>query len=312
MQTAPGMAVLHGRPTVAEVSLGALRHNCREARRLAGDRTRVMAVVKADAYGHGSVAAAQAFVAAGAELLGTSTVAEASPVRRAGIAVPIVVLWGIFAGDVDAVIADRLEPAVWSADALAALAAAGRDAGRPVSIHLKVETGMARLGLDPGDLVEFARVAADTPGVRIAGLFSHLASADTVDTPAIDAQVRCFADVVAALHAAGIDPPVVHLANSAALVSRPDAHWSAVRPGIMLYGYAPAPHLASRAALRPALQLVSEVRQVRPSSRSGRAASACCRSATPTAITGCSRTGRRWWCGAGACPCAGGCAWTTS
>jgi alanine racemase len=245
------------------VSLGALRHNCGEARRLAGDGVRVMAIVKADAYGHGAAAAARAFVDAGAALLGTSTVAEARPVRAAGVAVPIVVLWGAFDGEVDAVLADDLEPAVWSPDALGALGAAASASGHTVGVPLKVETGMSRLGLEPADLVAFADVAARTPGIRIAGVFSHLASADAVETPAVEAQIRRFAAAVAALRAAGIDPPAVHLANSAALISRPDAHWNVVRPGIMLYGYAPAPHLASRVSLRPALQVVTEIRQVR-------------------------------------------------
>lgn len=257
------MAERHGRPTVAEVSLGALRHNCGEARRLAGAGVRVMAVVKADAYGHGAPAAARAFVEAGAALLGTSTVGEAHAVRAAGVTVPIVVLWGAFEGEAETVVADALEPAVWSPEALGALGAAARAAGRTIPIHLKVDTGMARLGLEPADLPAFAEIAARTPGIRIAGVFSHLASADAVESPPVAAQIGRFADAVGALRAAGIDPPDVHLANSAALICRPDARWTVVRPGIMLYGYAPAPHLASQVALRPAMQVVTEIRQVR-------------------------------------------------
>jgi len=257
------MAARYGRPTVAEVSLGALRHNCGEARRLAGDRARVMAVVKADGYGHGAAAAAHAFVEAGAALLGTSTVAEARVVRAAGVSARIVVLWGLFDGEAEAVVADALEPAVWSAETLGALGAVASASGRTVDVHLKVDTGMTRLGLDPADVVAFATVAGRTPGIRVAGVFSHLASADAVETPAVESQIGRFADVVGALRAAGIDPPDVHLANSAALICRPDAHWNVVRPGIMLYGYAPAPHLAPRVSLRPALQVVSEIRQVR-------------------------------------------------
>jgi len=264
------MAARDGRPTVAEVSLAALRHNLGEARRLVGDRARVMAVVKADGYGHGAVDAARAFVAAGAALLGTSTVAEARPIRSGGVDVPIVVLWGAFRGETEAIVADRLEPAVWTADMLAALGAAGNAAGRAVDVHLKVDTGMTRLGLGPSDVLAFADVAARTPGIRIAGVFSHLASADAVETPPVVAQTKRFADVVAALRGAGIDPPAVHLANSAAVICRPDTHGTVVRPGIMLYGYAPAPHLASQTDLRPALQLVSEIRQVRSIER-GRA-----------------------------------------
>ncbi|MGH7893456.1 MAG: alanine racemase [Candidatus Binatia bacterium] len=257
------MQSTHGRPTVAEVSLGALRNNLREAQRLVGARVKVMAVVKADAYGHGAVAASRAFLEAGAAVLGTSNVGEAMELRQAGIRAPIVVLGGAFTGDEEDAAVHDLAVAVWSEDGVRAIAAAATRAGCRVKVHVKVDTGMTRLGLDVGDVRGFGDALGDVPQVEAAGVFSHFATADAVDAAPAQAQIACFSDAVAALGAARIRPEHVHLANSAAVLSQPPAHFTLVRPGIMLYGYAPAPHLAPRAKLKPALRLRTAVAQVR-------------------------------------------------
>jgi len=257
------MTDVGGRPTVAEVSLGALRENCRQARRLVGERVAVMAVVKADGYGHGAAAAARAFVEAGAGSLGVSSVAEGLELRCAGITAPIVVLGGAFDGEEPAVVAHDLALAVWSADRARAVAAAAEHAGRDVAVHVKLDTGMTRLGLDVDDVTAFARLLATLPRLEVAGVFSHLASADAVDTASAKAQIARFRGAVEALAAAGVRPAQVHLANSAAVLAAPEAHFTLVRPGLMLYGYAPAPHLAAGATLRPAMRLVSRLAQVR-------------------------------------------------
>lgn len=254
---------IHGRPTVAEVSLGALRTNCRRARELVGAGVAVMAVVKADAYGHGAVAAARAFVDGGAVALGVSSVEEAVELRRGGIGAPLVVLGGTFPGQEGAVVEHALATAVWVLDGARALAAAARAAGRTVGVHLKVNTGMTRLGVEPADAPGFAAALRELVGLRLDGVFSHLASADAVDTTAARAQIARFAGAVAALAAVGVRPPHVHLANSAAVIAAPQAHFSMVRPGIMLYGCPPAPHLAARAQVQPTLRLKSAITQVR-------------------------------------------------
>lgn len=252
-----------GRPTVAEVSLGALRENCREARRLVGEHVGVMAVVKADGYGHGAVASARAFVDAGARSLGVSSVEEGVELRRAGLSAPIVVLGGAF-GDEASVVEHDLELAVWTADRARRLAAAAEQAGRDVLVHLKLDTGMARLGLDVDDVTAFAALVATMPRLQITGVFSHMASADAVETTVAKAQIARFRAAVDALAAAGVRPAHVHLANSATVLAAPEAHHTLVRPGLMLYGYAPAPHLLSdRITLRPAMRLVSRLAQVR-------------------------------------------------
>jgi alanine racemase len=252
-----------GRPTVAEVSLAALTHNCRQACALVGSAVRVVAVVKADGYGHGGVAAARAFLRGGAALLGVSSLAEGVELRRAGIDEPVIALGGLFAGEAADALADDVAVAVWTREVVDALAAAARTTGRPARVHVKVDTGMTRLGLDADDVREFGRMLRGTGDVEVAGVFSHLASADDVGQAAVQAQIERFRGVVTALREAGVTPGLVHLANSAAVLAAPAAHFDAVRPGIMLYGYAPAPHLASRADLRPALRLSTRVTQLR-------------------------------------------------
>ncbi|MFN8545965.1 MAG: alanine racemase [Candidatus Binatia bacterium] len=257
------MHEIQGRPTVAEVSLSALRANLRQAREVVGPRVAVLAVVKADAYGHGAVAAARAFCEAGASGLGVSMVGEALELRRAGIDVPIVVLGGTFAGEEDAVVAHDLATAVWSIDAARALSARAAAAGRTVAVHVKVNTGMTRLGLDVEDVHAFAEALAALPSLVVDGVFSHFASADDVETVPARAQVARFEAAVGALALAGIRPPHVHIANSAGVLSAPEAHFSMVRPGIMLYGYSPAWHLAERARLTPAMTFRTRVVQAR-------------------------------------------------
>ncbi len=252
-----------GRPTGAEVSLGALRENCLQARALVGPDVDVLAVVKADGYGHGAVEAARAFLAGGAAGLGVSMVDEGLALRRAGIQAPIVVLGGVFPGEEAATVAHALAAAVWDLEGGRALAAAARATGRTAAVHLKINTGMARLGCEPGEARELGEALSSEVHLRLDGVFSHFATADAVETMAAREQRDRFADAVGALAAAGIRPPHVHLANSAAVLSEPAAHFTMVRPGLMLYGYAPAPHLAGRAALRPAMRLRTAVAQAR-------------------------------------------------
>lgn len=257
------MHYAHGRPTIAEVSLAALRANLRQAREVVGPRVAVMAVVKADAYGHGAVAAARAFLEAGATCLGVSSVGEGAELRAAGIDAPTVVLGGAFPGEAARVVELGFACAVWSEAQARELSAAATAAGRRVAVHVKVNTGMTRLGLDGDEVAPFGRFLGELSGLVVEGLFSHFATADAVELAPARAQVDRFRAAHDALAAAGHRPAHVHLANSAAVLASPDAHFTMVRPGIMLYGYAPATHLAARAALRPAMRLRTRMAQVR-------------------------------------------------
>lgn len=248
---------------MAEVSLGALRENCRQARALVGEQVGVLAVVKADGYGHGAAGAARAFLEAGAVGLGVSMVAEGVELRRAGITAPIVVLGGVFDGEEPVVVANDMAAAVWTLARARALGAAAKAAGTVAALHVKVNTGMTRLGVDVEEVRGFGAALRDEPHVRVDGIFSHFASADAVDTAQAHAQRDRFRTAVDDLRAAGVEPRYVHFANSAAVLCKPDAHFNLVRPGLMLYGYAPAPHLAPVASLQPAMRLRTRIAQVR-------------------------------------------------
>src|SRR5262249_4441178 len=162
----------------------------------------------------------------------------------------------------DDVVVHDLAVGVWSLDAVRALVAAGARASRPVRVHVKVDTGMTRLGLDAGDVRGFGETVRAVAGVVVDGVYSHFATADAVETAPAQAQIGRFGAAVEELAAAGLRPPHVHLSNSAAVLSQPSAHFTLVRPGIMLYGSAPAPHLAPRARLRSAMRLRTAVAQV--------------------------------------------------
>jgi alanine racemase len=257
------MHEVYGRPTVAEVSLSALRANCRQVREIVGPCVAVQAVVKADAYGHGAVAAARAFVEAGAASLGVSSVAEGMQLRLAGLTVPIVVLGGCFAGEEAQAVGHDLACAVWTVDTARALAAAARSVGRTALLHVKIDTGMTRLGLNVRDVRAFGEAVRPLAGARVVGVFSHFASADDLDTAVARAQTDRFRQATEELAAVGIRPEVVHLANSAAVFSVPTAHFTMVRPGISLYGYPPAAHLGARVRLVPAMRLRTSVVQAR-------------------------------------------------
>jgi alanine racemase len=192
-----------------------------------------------------------------------SSVAEGVELRRAGLYVPIIVLGGAFAGEEPDVVTHHLAVALWDADRARALASAARGAGRTAAVHLKVDTGMTRLGLDLAAVREFGELVRGLRGLEVAGVFSHFASADAVDTASARAQVGRFEEAVATLAEGGIRPALVHLANSAGVISAPSAHFTMVRPGIMLYGYAPAPHLAARAGVVAAMRLRTAVTQTR-------------------------------------------------
>lgn len=254
------------RPTWAEVDRDALVHNVRVVGDAVGGARRILAVVKADAYGHGAAHAARAFVEAGVFGLAVSLVEEGIELRAAGIAAPIVVLGGVPEGAEDAIVATGLRPVVWTRDHLDRLdAAVLRHAGGRVRVHVKVDTGMSRLGVLPSDLpalLDRLRQARDT--IVVEGLMTHFARAGDADGEAAtraqhEAFVACVPEVTRAL---GREPPLLHCANSAALARFGWTHLDLVRPGIALYGGAPRAELALP-GLRPALSFHSEVVDVR-------------------------------------------------
>jgi len=264
-RAAPADAV---RPTRAEVNLAALRHNLRVVARHAG-RARVWPVLKADGYGHGAPAVARTLERAGAEGFCVALLEEAIELRDAGIRLPILVMGGLAdssRGAFEELALRDIVPVVYDVGQLEGLARASRALGRRVAAHVKVDTGMARLGVRMADLEPFAARLADTPEIELAGLMTHLACADACEgTPEAGftaEQVARFEEATRRLAAAGVamDGVVRHAANSAALL-RSAALFDAVRPGIALFGASPID--AAAGDLRPAMRVRSEIVDVR-------------------------------------------------
>ena len=244
----------------AEVSPAAIEHNVRT---LCADvqPAELWAVVKADGYGHGASLAARAALAGGATGLCVALVQEGVALRQAGIDAPLLVLSEQPAEALEAAVRHRLALTVYSLDMIAAIAAAG-GVGHPV--HLKVDTGMRRVGATEHHAVDLADAIAASPAVELAGVFTHLAVADEPLNPFTDHQLDRFDAVLAALAAAGHHPRLVHAANSAGAIAHPRARYSLVRAGIVIYGIAPGPGVAAQCTqLQPALSLHARVSHVK-------------------------------------------------
>ena len=224
------------RPTWAEISLDSFESNISEARKLAGKNARVMAVVKADAYGHGAARISEAALRRGAGMLGVATVPEAMELREAGVGSEILLLGGIDPGEALTAVENSLTPACYSPRALKALSEAAVRSGKEARYHLKVDTGMTRLGVAAGEIESFFAAAAELPGTSLRGVFTHFASAENEDGEYTDHQMKVFREVLSSLDALGVRYGLAHAANSAALQRFPDSRMDMVRPGIMLYG----------------------------------------------------------------------------
>lgn len=226
-----------GRPTWAEVSLSTLRANFRSIQQYVGPRVDVCAVVKGDAYRHGIVECATALQTEGAEWLGVTSTEEGVQLRQAGIHSRILIMAGFWHGDEEEIIQHRLTPAVWEPWHLESLGKAARRLHSSISVHLKVDTGMSRLGMLPEDLSAMAASFQSYPELVMEGVFTHLASAETPDAPELQAQIDCFRQTLENIWQTGSSPRWIHAANSAAIVSRHDSWNTMVRAGISLYGY---------------------------------------------------------------------------
>jgi Alr-MurF fusion protein len=250
-------------PTYCEVDLSAIRHNLKRLGEYAGHGVRLMPAVKANAYGHGLVEVARAAVEAGATWLAVASPNEGLVLRHAGLAADILVLGMTPPLQAEAAVAHHLSLAVYDADLAEAYAAAGRALGRRARLHVKIDTGMARLGVPAEAGVAFTRAMQGLNGVHVEGLFTHFATADSADQTFAREQLGRFKEVLATLEAAGARPPLVHAANSAAILALPEAAFDMVRPGIALYGLDPSDEVPAPPDFRPALAWKSSVAQVK-------------------------------------------------
>ncbi len=258
----------------AEIDLDAIAHNVRELRRITRPSARLMAVVKADGYGHGAEAVARTALANGADMLAVARIDEGVQLRRAGIDAPILVMGPTFPGFTDRIIDYDLIQGVTSLASARELAARAVQRKAVIPVHIKVDSGMGRLGLVPDcgapgrdarlPAVEEVRALSHLDGLRLEGIFTHFAAADETDKSFAELQLDIFRTFLDRLSQAGIDCGLRHAANSAAVIDLPRAHLDAVRPGIALYGLYPSRAVdLSKVELRPALALKSRILQVK-------------------------------------------------
>jgi alanine racemase len=225
------------RPTWAEVSLSTLRQNFRIVQKHVGSGVTVCAVVKADAYGHGAVECSRALEAEGAQWLGVTSLDEAIPLRDAGIRANILLMTGFWRGEENEIVRLRLTPTVWEPWHIESLERAAAALGARHPVHLKVDTGMGRLGVAIEELPALLAALKSARHLVLEGFSTHLASSEIMDAPSVADQERKFEEARRMVRDAGMDPALIHVANTSAVISRRETWNSMVRPGIALYGY---------------------------------------------------------------------------
>ena len=246
-----------------EIDLAALAHNVKALKAFVAPHTQLMAVVKADAYGHGAVAVAKTALANGADSLAIATLAEGVELRSKGITAPILILGAINAvEDIKAVAAWDLEPTICNTKQALLFNRTLASVGKSIPVHLKLDTGMSRLGTNWQEAVSFGQLVNTLPNLKIASIYSHFSTADESDRTWMEIQHGRFRDAIARLKASGCIPTQIHLANSAATLSDRSCHYDIVRVGLALYGLYPAPHLQHAIDLQPVLQVKAKITQV--------------------------------------------------
>lgn len=248
----------------AEVSLGAIAANVEALRSIAAP-AQVCAVVKADGYGHGAVPVARAAVEAGAQWLAVAQVPEATELRAAGVEAPILLLSEPRATEVDEALAAGMHVTAYTPDMVERLGRANAaSGGAPLPIHVKVDTGMRRVGATPADAVLLAQAVESHPALDLQAVWTHCAVADEPADPFTALQLERYEAVLAEIEASGVRVPLRHAANSAGALAHPQARYDLVRCGIAIYGIPPAPALVDLAPLAPAVRLATEVAFVKP------------------------------------------------
>ncbi|SRR5581483_5416407 len=251
-----------GRPTYCTIDLAALRWNFNRVKKLVGPSVKVLSVVKANAYGHGAAACARALADAGSDAFGVATVEEAVELRRAGVEGPLLVLTAICLEQLDEFLNYALTPALSDLHTIASFEKLLQKRGAALKFHLKIDSGMGRLGLLHSAIDAWLPEVAKLKALRLEGMFSQLANSDG-DADYSAEQVKNFRAAEERLRAAGLAPSELHLANSGGVIGVPDAHGTMVRPGIMLYGCCPGPALAEKADLKPVLAWYTRIMQVK-------------------------------------------------
>ncbi len=247
------------RDVYAEIDLNAVRHNLTAIRRRINPASKLCAVVKANAYGHGAIEVSKVAAACRADFLAVATVEEGLELRRAGFDLPILILGLIPHDAAEVVVANDLTQTVADFDLAQKLSAAAVNLNKVAKVHLKLETGMGRIGIAPDRAVELAAQISRLPNVELEGMFSHFADADNPDRSFTRRQIEIFKETAAKIRSAGVNIKICHLAESAAALDIPEAHFDMVRAGIITYGLYPAADFPRTIELKPAMKLVARV-----------------------------------------------------
>ena len=248
------------RPTVAEIDLAALRYNFNKVKGLAGSGKKALAIVKANAYGHGAVNVARELERCGVDFLGVAICEEAAELRKAGIRSPVMVMGGVYNGQAEDVFAYHIIPVLFDIETALSLNAIASHNGLSLKVHIKLDTGMGRIGILPGDLDSFIERLRTCNNLVVDGLLTHLATADTSQASADDFtvnQINIFRELSARIRDKGFSPTYLHLANSAAIIRHLEPCFNIIRPGLMLYGISPSQQLTID--LQPVMALKTKI-----------------------------------------------------
>jgi alanine racemase len=251
------------RPTWIDIDLEAVVHNLRLVQAMLDTKAQLMVVLKADGYGHGAIRIARTVINNGAQMLGVACLSEAVTLRRAGIQAPILILGYTPAWQARETVLYDVTATVFDLETLQAFDRAAAQVGRIANVHVKIDTGMGRLGLLPDQVLPVFEQATQLANVTIQGVFTHFSVADEADKSYTYRQLECFGRVLSQIRRMGIEIPIVHASNSAALLSVPEARFDMVRVGIALYGLSPSPDTLLPDEFRPALSFKTRIAQVK-------------------------------------------------
>ena len=252
----PNKSKIGYRPTWAEVNLNNLEYNFRQVKSLLHPKTKVLVTVKADAYGHGLIPVSKRLAVSGVDYLGVASIDEGVKLRKAHVKTPILVLGLILKQDIQSFFTFKLTPTICDYEVAVALSKKAVLLNKPIRLHIKIDTGMGRIGVAHQDALELIKKIHKLKSIAIEGVFTHFPFADSSRKFTIS-QIKLFCKLVSDLKKSGITIPLVHAANSAGLINYQDSHFTMVRPGLVIYGLAPKPGL--RISLKPVLNLKTQV-----------------------------------------------------
>src|ERR671923_39287 len=252
-----------GRPTLCFIDHDALRWNLRQIRAKVGPEVKILSMVKANGYGHGAVAISQTLASVGGDAFGVATLEEGIELRQAGIRTPILVVAGAYGEQLEQFLSYDLTPTIYEIEGVRILEAAAKCRGKNLNVHLKIDSGMGRLGLLADETNSWIPELKKCSALKLEGVFSHFSHAESVEGDYTREQLDIFKRVIQLLRKEGLAPRLVHFANSAATITLPAAYFDMVRPGIMLYGVYPSPAMANQILLKPVLSWKTKILQLK-------------------------------------------------